>query len=173
MKLFKKMAVLAAALMLVSVFVSCDNNTEESSDAAVIAEFNGYANAKELPPEGIEILGSRAAKVEDPDVKVTFYDDDTFKVMSILKKKAVDEPEPRAADTAEVMNGTYEGDPSKDGKVKVTVENMMGDSGKLEPLPDNLPDYLKNMYNTTIEIKEDEFDYQIFHFVRVEEQFLE
>ena len=169
MKMFKKLAVLAAALMMVSVFVSCDNNAEESSDAAVVAEFNGYENAKELPPEAIEILPSRAAKVEDPDVKVTFYDDDTFKVISFLKKKAVNEPTPRAANTMEVMNGTYEGDPSKDGKVKVTVENMMGDSGELEPLPDTLPDYVKKMYNTTIEIKEGEFDYQIFHFVRAEE----
>ena len=169
MKMFKKLAVLAAALMLLSVFVSCNNNAEESSDAAVVAEFNGYAKVKEFPPEGIEVLPSRAAKVEAPDVKVTFYDDDTFKVFSFLKKKAVDDPEIRAADTMEVMNGTYEGDPSKDGKVKVTVENSANKDGDLEPLPADLPAEIKNMYNTTIVIENDEFDYQIFRFVRVEE----
>ena len=57
MKMFKKIAVLAAALMMVSVFVSCDNNAEEAGDG-IVAEFNGYVNKfAELP---------RAAKVIEP-----------------------------------------------------------------------------------------------------------
>lgn len=82
MKMFKKMAVLAAALMMVSVFVSCDNNAEET-DAAVVAEFNGY-----FYPEDVIVREnvSREAELKIEPVeqsvaaKVVFYDDDTFKL---------------------------------------------------------------------------------------------
>ena len=157
MKLFKKMAVLAAALMLLSVFVSCDNNAEEAGDG-IVAEFNGYVNKfAELP---------RAAKVIEPDAKVTFYDDNTFKVVAYESFLDSLSGDGRAAEkSAEIANGTYEGTPDKDGKVKITFENAISlETLELVEIKDSDPEK-----TGTVEIKDGKFYFIFFDFVRVEE----
>ena len=161
MKMFKKMAVLAAALMLLSVFVSCDNNAEES-DAAVVAEFNGYG----LLVSSINEFSERSAKkIREPDAKVTFYDDDTFKVVAFYQEKiAYDNIDLRAADKSiEVANGTYDGDHTKDGNVKITFENYADmETGELEEVP-------SKDAKTDITIKDGCFKFMYYIFERVEE----
>ena len=172
MKMFKKMAVLAAALMMVSVFVSCDNNAEES-DAAVIAEFDGYfagyvVTRSEVKPPIDEPPVDEPLVDEpmDPDAKVFFYDDNTFKLS--YNSEFLEGMNERAAATfVEVANGTYEGDPSKDGKVKISVEEVGNmKTGKLEEAPADAKKY----FNKTIEIKNGAFNYDMFYFERVSEE---
>lgn len=71
-----------------------------------------------------------------------------------------------AATFVEIANGTYEGDPSIDGKVKISVEEVAANKNELEEAPAGA----KKFYNRTIEIIDDEFEYANFYFVRVSEK---
>ena len=155
MKLFSKVAVLAAALMVVSVFAGCKNAEDEG--AGVVAEFDGYLDNSKLKSEAID--SSRAAD-ETPDyskpiLNLKFYDDDTFVVEAVQMYEGV------------FAEGTYKGDPSKDGEVIITFSamvNMKSESTELQPVGDNAK-YVNGPY----EIEDGVLRFQMFKFVRVEE----
>ena len=71
-----------------------------------------------------------------------------------------------AATFVEIANGTYEGDPSKDGKVKISVEEVAANMNELEEASAEAKKY----YNRTIEINDDTFEFEPFFFVRVSEK---
>ena len=163
MKMFKKMAVLAAALMLLSVFVSCDNNAEEESGDGIVAVFNGYYAGKPLVSPDFPEPEPRAVKADEPVTKITFYDDNTFKAVAYVREAVALDNVSREVETTPLATGTYDGDPTKDGKVDVTIEKYAGmESGELEDVPAGKGD-------VTITIKDDSFLFLGFNFKRIEE----
>ena len=164
MKMFKKMAVLAAALMMVSVFVSCDNNTEEAGDG-IVAEFYGYPERIRVREQISNAARGVKAEAKEPVAKVTFYDDDTFKVVAFYQKQvAYDNIDSRAADnTVEIANGTYEGNPAEDGDVKITLKMLVDmENGEPEKVP-------ADEAKTTIKISKGKFNFMDLSFERIEE----
>lgn len=157
MKLFSKVAVLAAALMVVSVFTGCKNAEDEG--AGVVAVYKGYPS-KIQEKAVISSVDARKADVptDKPYANLTFYDDDTFNVTLLV---AEEEPE--------IAVGTYSGDPSKDGKIKVEVEKMANLSEKTtsyELIP--LPEEMKKEMNGDYEISDGELFFPPFIFIREE-----
>lgn len=100
MKGIKKYFFIMAALAVVFGFVACGNDEEEDNIVAVY-------NTATMTEDGIAML-----------VTMTFYGNNTFLVtyttMSI---------------TMTGMVGTYTGDPSKDGRIIMTIEKMVNDDG--------------------------------------------
>ena len=92
MKLFSKVAVLAAAVMLVSVFTGCKNNEDEG--AGVLAEYE--------------------VKDSDHEGTITFFDDDTFEVNMTGIEEGIE--------MELYATGTYKGDISKDETLTYNVE---------------------------------------------------
>ena len=157
MKLFSKVAVLAAALMVVSVFAGCKNAEDEGD--GVVAVYKGYPGKFKKTAE-LSSVDARKADIptDNPYANLTFYDDDTFNVTLLVVE---DEPE--------IAVGTYSGDPSKDGKIKVEVEKMANLSAKdssYELFP--LPEEKKEEINGEYEIIGGELIFPPFIFIREE-----
>ena len=94
MKLFSKIAVLAAAVMLVSVFAGCKNNEDEG--AGVLAEY--------------------VQKDSDFEGTITFFDDDTFEANMTGIESGIE--------MEVYATGTYKGDISKDETLTYDVEAL-------------------------------------------------
>lgn len=99
---------IAAAFMLVSVFVSCNNSAE--NEPGVVAE---YISDTEDNVSGFKLT-------------LTFYDDDSWEVVLDDAGSAT------AAKDFEgkvIWDGTYTGDPSKDGPITISITHIfVGDS---------------------------------------------
>lgn len=157
MKLFSKVAVLAAALMVVSVFAGCKNAEDEGD--GVVAVYKGYPS--KTPKKAVSSsVDARKADIptDNPYANLTFYDDDTFNVTLLV---AEEEPE--------IAVGTYSGDPSKDGKIKIEVEKMANLSTKdssytLIPLPEEEKEDINGEY----EISGGKLFFPPFIFIREE-----
>ena len=113
MKVFSKIAVIAAAFMLVSVFVSCKNDAEEGP--GVVAEFVS---------DGENYMGVK--------LSCTCYDDDCFEIV-IEDAKDVTQAKDLVGET--MYKGTYKGDPTKDGELDVVVTEAF-DGKSLQELPE-------------------------------------
>lgn len=148
MKLFSKVAVLAAALMVVSVFAGCKNAEDEGD--GVVALYNGYLDGtkKKFPARlatGIDY--------EKPVLELKFYDDNTFDVITVQGEEA------------EFANGTYKGDPAKDGDIDITFKemvNMKSESTELLPVDKD------SIWNNTYKIIKGELYFYRFKFIREE-----
>lgn len=158
MKLFSKVAVLAAALMVVSVFAGCKNAEDEGD--GVVAVYKGYPSKTKIKDAVLSSVDAREADIptDKPYANLTFYDDDTFNVTLLV---AEEEPE--------IAVGTYSGDPSKDGKIKIEVEKMANLSEKnssytLIPLPEEEKEYINGEYK----ISDGELFFPPFIFIREE-----
>lgn len=97
MKGIKKYLFIMAALAAVFGFVACDNDEEEDNIVAVYT-----ATVME---DGIAVTET-----------MTFYGDNTFLVTDSAMSITVTE-----------VVGTYKGDPSKDGRIIMTIEKMNDD----------------------------------------------
>lgn len=97
MKGVKKYLFIMAALAAVFGFVACDNDEEEDNIVAVYTAT--------VTEDGI-------AETET----MTFYGDNTFLATSSAMSI-----------TVTVMVGTYKGDPSKDGRIIMTIEKIIND----------------------------------------------
>lgn len=125
MKVFSKIAVIAAAFMLVSAFVSCKNDAEEGP--GVVAEFatdNFYG-------------------LECPAV-VTCFDDDTWEiVVDATKEKAIGQE-------LTFATGTYKGDVTKkNADVTIVITSML--SGKGDTEPTEIPEEAQPSYDVKIQ----------------------
>ena len=132
MKLFSKVAVAAAALMMVSVFTGCKT---EDSGAGVVAEFKGKCS--EMGELTRNIKGQVAAPEVSqtfPDTLLTFYDDDTFELTAEYNNEE-----------GVFLAGTYKGEPDKNGTktepniVKITIKQAFNGT-KLEDLKKDMED---------------------------------
>ena len=124
MKVFSKIAVIAAAFMLVSAFVSCKNDAEEGS--GIVAEF---------------VCDSLYGP--STEGTLTCYDDNTWDILTTFQDVEFT-----------FAKGTYEGDPSKDGKIKVIVTHLADSPDSLNPIS---PD-VKDQFTYDITITKGTFD---------------
>ena len=157
MKVFSKVALIAAAVMLVSVFSGCKTD-EAENEASVVAEFNGELRGmkvlEEPVPAGI-LENVKAQEKTDIEAEVTayFYDDNTLIVSGFYINYEGD-----------FVRGTYTGDPTKDGKIEVvTKAEFQGGKG--------IEEYSEAEWRTeTVVIENDTFEFQRqpFVFTRVE-----
>ena len=121
MKLFSKIAVIAAACMLVSVFTACKTEEEESGPG-IVAEFKGTIPS--IPSTNIRSID----KMPVFDITAYFYDDDSFEATGNYKWADDD----KIVYEGDFAKGTYTGDPSKDGKIKLTLTSTYNGSGLKE-----------------------------------------
>lgn len=127
MKVFSKIAVFAAAFMLVSVFASCKNDADESS--GIVAEF--VCDSLHGP---------------DTEGTLTCYDDNTWDILTTYQ------------DVEFIYSkGTYKGDPSKDGEIKVIVTHICDGPDSLIPVTPDMKDQF--IYDITITKGTFEFEY--------------
>ena len=104
MRKFAKISAVLAAMVLALAFVGCKDDDDDDDDPSVVTTW--------------------AYTMEDEDGSATstlyFYDDNTFKI--IFSEGAI---------TVTGATGTYTGDTTKDGKVKLTATKEMDDDGNL------------------------------------------
>lgn len=140
MKVFSKIAVIAAAFMLVSAFVSCKNDAEEGP--GVVAEFVS---------DGENYMGVK--------LSCTFYDDDSFEIV-IEDAKDVTAAKDFVGET--MYKGTYKGDPTKDGELDVVVTDGF-DGKELVEYPED------KQIKTTVSIVKDVAELPFGEFKRVKD----
>lgn len=116
MKLFSKIAALAAVVLLVSGLVACKNAEEE--DSPVVAVF--YTESD--PGFGVPAT-------------FTFYNDDSWELIYDFGSKGGKEEL--------YLKGTYKGDPTEDGTIEITITDSVdyeaavdGEKVKIEPIPE-------------------------------------
>ena len=141
MKVFSKIAVIAAALMLVSVFVSCKNDAEEGP--GVVAEFVS---------DGDNMLGVK--------LTCTCYDDDSFDIV-LDDAKDIKEAKEFVGET--LYMGTYKGDPTKkNGEIEVVMTHGFNGKEQVE-----YPE--KQQIKATVEIVDDVLLLPFGYFDRVKD----
>ena len=115
MKLFSKIAALAAVVLLVSGLAACKDAEEGPS---VVAEYHTETNTE---------LGVPAT--------FTFYDDDSWELIYDFTSMGGNEEL--------FYKGTYKGDPAKDGTITIIITDRVdyeaavdGEKVKIEPIPE-------------------------------------
>ena len=101
MKRIGKIFTLFLALML--CFIGCKNNEDDSSSKKIIATFEGGYESEE--------------EEEWTYVFINFYDDKSWDAITLLDgKKEI------------FYEGTYEGNPEKDGFINLIIKKIMGEN---------------------------------------------
>lgn len=115
MKLFSKIAALAAVVLLVSGLAACKDAEEGPS---VVAEYHTETNTE---------LGVPAT--------FTFYDDDSWELIYDFTSMGGNEEL--------FYKGTYKGDPTEDGTIEITITDSVdyeaavdGEKVEIEPIPE-------------------------------------
>ncbi len=104
MKKFAKISAVLAAMVLALAFVGCKDDDDDDDDPSVVTTW-----AYTIEDEG-----------ESATSTLYFYDDNTFKMTYS-----------EGAITVTGTTGTYTGDTTKDGKIKLTATKIMDDDGNL------------------------------------------
>lgn len=96
MRKFAKISAVFAAVVMVLVFAGCKSDDDDVETVAVYKFVDGDSYAE----------------------TVTFYDDNTFKVVAAVNGASMN-----------VAEGTYTGNPAQDGTVGITVTRVLDEDG--------------------------------------------
>ena len=129
MRKFAKISAVLAAMVLALAFVGCKDDDDDDDDPSVVTTWYCTEEDESGSSETMTLY---------------FYDDNTFKM--IFSDGEI---------TATAATGTYTGDTTKDGTIKLTATKMIDDNGNLVDCNETTEGIISGN-KMTIEEEEDE-----------------